>query len=53
MAAVDSARDNRVTMTDTEPEHPTLVRLGMFPLSAVLYPTRRFPSTYSARVIGP
>ena len=30
-------------MTDTEAEHQTLERLGMFPLSAVLYPHAQIP----------
>ncbi len=41
MAAVYASGDNGVTMTESA--HPTLARLGMFPLSAVLYPHAQIP----------
>jgi len=37
------ACDNGVTMTEAEAAHPTLARMGMFPLSAVLYPHAHIP----------
>ena len=37
------ACDNGVTMTDPASGHQTLERLGMFPLSAVLYPHAQIP----------
>jgi len=43
LAALHACGDNVVTMTDVGSTNPTLERLGMFPLSAVLYPHAQIP----------